>query len=742
VRYLTFDVRIRSGADRDYPIEVIDSPAGRCEGWLQFPFSADLLSRLLDDVELATLRLSGTRRRIASPDEKIVKDFGSALFNALLSGEVKGLYDVSRRLASQEGAGLQLNLQIEAPDLIQVPWEFMYDSREHDYVALGRGSPVVRTRDLPQHAPPQPIRLPLRLLGMASSPSDLPQLDVTHERNLLAQSLADLIENGAVSLDWLAGQGWVDIQEAMSRGPWHIFHFIGHGGFSEEKGEGVVALCTEDGSAHLVGATSLGRLLDDHFALRLVVLNSCEGARSAMGPMSSTADVLIQRGVPAVVAMQYQITDMAAMQFSHSFYAALARGQSTVASMSEARVAMSVKEEQSPEWAVPVLYQRSGAHVLFEVTPTPGSNVVAGPSRWWRRQRPWQRLSRKKRRLAAAATSLFLVCIVAFGLARFLAPQQPDVQWTFRTPGAIASSPALAGGAVYFGGHDGGVYAVDAETGIQRWRFQTEGVVSSSPSVTDQVVYIGSQDGHLYALDAGDGTERWRRSLNGLVRSSPTVADGVVYVGSDQPGLFAVDAQTGDIIWDFAASGSIMSSPAVVGDTVYVGSQDGRLYAVDSKTGAERWQVEIGEVFSSPTVEDGLVYVGSNDGHLYCITAVSGLRRWRFPTGDKVGSSPEVSGGTAYVGSHDGYVYAVDARSGGERWRFRAADLVFSSPTVVGGVVYVGSHARNIYAIDADTGKEEWRFVTGGIVGSSPAVADGALFVGSDDGLLYSLRLP
>jgi hypothetical protein len=201
-------------------------------------------------------------------------------------------------------------------------------------------------------------------------------------------------------------------------------------------GEGVIALCEDDGQAHLVSATSLGRLLDDHYPLRLVLLNACEGARSAMGALSSSAEVLVQRGVPAVVAMQYQITDEAAVQFSHAFYAAVASGQSAVASLTEARIAMSVANERSVEWAVPVLHQRAGSGQLFEIDveqqrpkkwKSPLKALAAG----------WRRMSSRTRRIAAiGAGVLTTVALVAFLVSRLGSAPSPDLLWTFRTPGS------------------------------------------------------------------------------------------------------------------------------------------------------------------------------------------------------------------------------------------------------------------------------------------------------------------
>ena len=77
-------------------------------------------------------------------------------------------------------------------------------------------------------------------------------------------ALADLQAEGLVSLTWLEGETWRDLQRAMRRGSWHIFHFIGHGGFNRANDEGFVVLSDQEGDPHYLSATQLGRLLADH----------------------------------------------------------------------------------------------------------------------------------------------------------------------------------------------------------------------------------------------------------------------------------------------------------------------------------------------------------------------------------------------------------------------------------------------------------------------------------------------
>src|SRR5260370_33430474 len=155
-------------------------------------------------------------------------------------------------------------------------------------------------------------------------------------------------------------------------GPWHIFHFIGHGSFDAHNDEGLIVLEDDEGKADLLSATHLGRLLTDHGSLRLVVLNSCEGARASERDIfSSTATILVRRGIPAILAMQYEITDRAAIELSRAFYEALADGLPVDMAVCEARKAVSLGMKHTLEWGTPVLYMRSPDRLLFELVEKP-----------------------------------------------------------------------------------------------------------------------------------------------------------------------------------------------------------------------------------------------------------------------------------------------------------------------------------------------------------------------------------
>ena len=134
--------------------------------------------------------------------------------------------------------------------------------------------------------------------------------------------------------------------------------------------EGVLVLEDEQRRGWLAGAHRIGTVLHDHRSLRLAVLNSCEGARnSRTDPFAGVAATLIRHGIPAVVAMQFEITDEVAITFAGAFYSALAEGFPVDAAVAEARKAI-YAQPNDVEWGTPVLYMRSPDGRLFTVEQT------------------------------------------------------------------------------------------------------------------------------------------------------------------------------------------------------------------------------------------------------------------------------------------------------------------------------------------------------------------------------------
>lgn len=283
-------------------------------------------------------------------------------------------------------AGVRLRLVIDDPGLVTFPWEYLRE--DSAWLAASVRTPVVRWLDLPEPVRPLTVTLPLRMLVVIP---DHPDLDTAAERRILEDALADV--RGDVDAQFLEGRVTREtLTRAVEDGEWHVLHYIGHGDFAEDRA--VLLLNDEDDGIDAVGGEWVVALLHNQERLRLVVLNSCRGATtSAARPLAGMAPLLVQAGVPAVVAMQDAILDEHALAFARTFYHHLLRGPDrgrVDIAISHARNELLKKSlddrrdrdllpGEGPGTAhavgIPVLYLRSGDGVLFNVVPRSGREV-------------------------------------------------------------------------------------------------------------------------------------------------------------------------------------------------------------------------------------------------------------------------------------------------------------------------------------------------------------------------------
>jgi hypothetical protein len=363
ISYLDFDLKIERDGSR-YRALVLSSPAGQASQIFDAPFS-DL------ELENFLLRLGRPRRgvrRADSPEVVAVKKFGGDLFGATFREEVLVCLRSSMDEATRQNAGLRIRLHLtEVPELADLPWEFLYYQAMNRFLVLSDVTPVVRYLDLPEAIRPHAFRPPLRVLVMISSPSDFPALEVEKEWEKLHSALAELEQRGLVLLQRLDDATPASLRRRLRQEEFHVFHFIGHGGFDPATQDGVLILEDEQHRGRRMSGADLGMILHDHRPMRLAVLNACEGARASRSdPFGGTAQSLVQQGIPAVIAMQFEITDLAAITFAQEFYQALADNYPADAALAEARKAI-CDGGLVPEWGTPVLYLRARDGRLFDV---------------------------------------------------------------------------------------------------------------------------------------------------------------------------------------------------------------------------------------------------------------------------------------------------------------------------------------------------------------------------------------
>ncbi len=369
LKYLDFELKFERQGE-GYLARVLRSPGGEASNSFMLPFSEDKL-------ELLVLKVGQVRRgtrRIHSTEMEAARELGGKLFETVFGPEVRACFKSSLDEANRLPAtGLRLKLRLQdTPELSDLPWEFLFDSSFDRFLAQSDYTPVVRYIELPERIQPLAVGLPLRVLVMTSSPANYPRLDVHREKFNMETALARLKSRNLLQLEWLEEATLRALQQRLREHEYHVFHFIGHGGLDARTGEGVLVMQDERGDGWLAGAHRVGTVLHDCRSLRLAVLNSCEGARNTRAdPFAGVATTLLRQGIPAGVAMQFEITDEAAIIFSSELYGALASGLPIDASLAEARKAIYL-QPNDVEWGTPVLYMRSPDGVLFNL-----SQVVA-----------------------------------------------------------------------------------------------------------------------------------------------------------------------------------------------------------------------------------------------------------------------------------------------------------------------------------------------------------------------------
>jgi hypothetical protein len=360
--YLNFDLLLNQVGD-SYQVHVIDSPAGQASQTFTLPFSALELENFI--LKIGQNRGGVRSLHLETLDVPSVKKLGGALYDCIFGGAVAERFRSSLALARHEGQGLRIRLRLSgAPALTDIPWELMFDAANNNYVGLSVNTPIVRQLDLATQPDTRQAVGALQVLVMIASPANYPPLDVEREWERINSATQGLQAQGRLVLTRVE-PSLAALQQQLRKGEYHIFHYIGHGGFDRSSNDGVLVLEDEQKKGHLVSGQYLGAILYDQATIQLALLNSCSGGRTSVtDPFAGVGQSLLQKGIPAVIAMQFEITDEAAITFSHEFYAALADGYPVDAAVAEARKMIYAKANQL-EWATPVLYMSTDTGVIL-----------------------------------------------------------------------------------------------------------------------------------------------------------------------------------------------------------------------------------------------------------------------------------------------------------------------------------------------------------------------------------------
>ena len=313
--------------------------------------------------------LSRLSDQFQTQGEQLLAEIGSRLFSQLIRDQVRDLW-AQARTDLDDGGRLRLRLILHPPAVAALPWETLHDPRRNQSFAADANISLVRTQNLVSYvARPRALEatLPLKVLlvtvdtGTMDAPTpQRPQQGeqgnrlAAHKESGQIRSAVAGLSSGRVNLDQLDGRVTIQqIRERLLTTRPDILHFVGHG---NEDG---LLLWADDAPA-LVSAASLRAVMQQAESVKLVFLNACLAGRvDSTRPFAGIAHQLLQSGLPAVIAMRYEILDLSAANFASGVYEALVSGQGRGhidAAVSIARNNLYINDPNRVDYATPILW--------------------------------------------------------------------------------------------------------------------------------------------------------------------------------------------------------------------------------------------------------------------------------------------------------------------------------------------------------------------------------------------------
>ena len=318
--------------------------------------------------------------------------------------------------------------------------------------------------------------------------------------------------------------------------------------------------------------------------------------------------------------------------------------------------------------------------------------------------------------------------------------------------------PVLDGDTLFVASGQGGVQAVDAQTGRVRWSTSVEPIVSGGVGVGEGLVAVGTRDGQLRVFDAESGELQWTARVGSEVLAPPRIDQGVVATRTGDGAVFAFDAGSGDRRWLYSRSVPTLSvrghsAPVFVRNGLVAAFDNGRISALDLESGSRAWEATVSapegrtdldrmvDIDADPVVDGGAIYVGSYQGRLVRMRLSSGEVVWARPISLLGGIAIDES--QLYATDEEGRLWALDRSNGATMWRLDALEgLELSAPIRHGDYLLVGGSDGNVYWVKPDTGRIVARRTIGSArIAAQPVVQDTIAYILDLNGRLQALEL-
>ena len=308
----------------------------------------------------------------------------------------------------------------------------------------------------------------------------------------------------------------------------------------------------------------------------------------------------------------------------------------------------------------------------------------------------------------------------------------------------LTQGPVVADGRVYAAAIEGGVRAIDLQTGALVWQYKSDLELSGGPGAGEGLVVVGTLDGDVIALDSATGTERWKAKVISEVIAAPAIDQGVVVVRSNDGRVTAFDITDGKRRWFWNRDLPRLTvrgndAPSFGPGVVFIGNDDGTVASLALTDGRPLWDQAVGQpdgrseldrmadVDGSPVLDGTTLFASSYKKQTIAIEAPSGRPLWAQDHGGagRIGLAAD----RVVVADPAGVVWALDKTGGSAMWQQAGlARRNLSGAAVQGEFAVVGDYDGYLHWLRLDNGDFGARVRAGrDAINAAPVVADGVL---------------
>lgn len=342
------------------------------------------------------------------------------------------------------------------------------------------------------------------------------------------------------------------------------------------------------------------------------------------------------------------------------------------------------------------------------------------------------------------------------------------IQWSFKTEGAVNSSPVLYKDSnIIVGSNDKNLYSIDINTKAKAWNFLSDGIINNKPIIDgDNVIF--STKSTVYSLNASTGEKNWSFTNSATVADAfdkydyhaphPKLYNDLVIFPSKAGTLYAINKSSGEKSWEInPKDGSIITAVSdVVNNKVAIGDVKGNGYVIDLEkketiyssyiaNGSTMGQVQI----HGAALYKDYAYFSGRPCKVVAVNLNTLNTEWSYlePIGSWFTCDIVAKDDTIYVpGSDSLETLAFNYKSGELTKKYQTYANSFATPVIDNNILYVtdGNVYTDTYGdimgYDLANNNRIFHLSHSASIYSSPVIKDGLMYFGSTDGNIYCAK--